>query len=112
MKVIICGGRDYSDYATLSVYLDSCHKWWKFKLVITGGARGADTLAHTWATRRQIPTKVMPADWDTYGRQAGPIRNSEMLWENPDLVIAFKGGAGTEHMIKISRQANVPVFIL
>lgn len=112
MKVIICGGRDYSDYETLSVCLDNCYKWWKFTLVITGGARGADQLAHLWAYKKQLPTKVMHADWDTYKKAAGPIRNQQMLNENPDIVIAFKGGTGTEHMITIARKSGVPVFII
>lgn len=112
MKAIICGGRDYSDYLTLSICLDNCHKWWKFKLVITGGAKGADSLAHRWAKDKNIPTQVMPADWDTHGRSAGPIRNQAMLNEHPDIVIAFKGGVGTEHMISIARRAGVPVFII
>jgi predicted Rossmann-fold nucleotide-binding protein len=112
MKAIVCGGRDFSDSVYLEYSLKICVKWWNLDLIITGGAKGADTLAHNWAARAGLSTKIMYADWDTHGKAAGMIRNKLMLQELPDVVIAFKGGAGTENMINISRQANVPVFIL
>ena len=112
MKAIICGGRDYNEMIRLCHILDTAREWWNFSLIITGGARGADRLADMWARDRKIPTKVIPADWDTHRRSAGPIRNQLILDQGPDIVIAFKGGTGTEHMITIARKAGVPVFIV
>lgn len=112
MKAIICGGRTYSDLEYLETSLDHCLKWWKLSVIITGGAKGADTLANQWATKRGLRVCVLFADWDKYGKAAGMIRNKLMLEEKPDVVIAFPGGTGTENMITISRQAGVPVFIL
>ncbi len=64
-----------------------------------------------WATARGIATQVFPADWDTLGRKAGPIRNVQMLEEGrPDLIIAFPGARGTAHMMRISREAGVEVI--
>ena len=73
---------------------------------------GADTLAHEWANSRKLVVVRSPADWKTYGKSAGIIRNKSMLDYAPQVVIAFKGGRGTENMITISRQAEIPVFIL
>lgn len=112
MKAIICGGRDFSNYDYLCISMDQCRKWWNLTTIITGGARGADTLGHRWAVSRKLDTEVYPADWDRFGKGAGFIRNELMLSMGPSVVIAYKGGNGTEHMINISRQANVPVFIL
>ena len=112
MKAIVCGGRDYSDLEHLNQTLNSCLKWWKLSFIITGGAKGADSLAHLWAKQKKLTTHVMYADWDKYGKAAGMIRNKAMLQQEPDVVIAFAGGVGTEGMITIARKAGVPVFIV
>lgn len=111
MKAIVCGGRTYSDLKYTFQVLDLCLEWWKLTTIITGGARGADTMAHEWALRRKLQTEVYHADWDTYGKAAGMIRNRLMLEQQPNVVIAFPGTTGTENMITISRKAHVPVFI-
>lgn len=112
MKAIVCGGRDYSDSKYLESTLAQCVKWWKLTKIITGGARGADSLAHNWAARNRLATEIVYADWDTHGKSAGMIRNRKMLELKPDVVIAFSGGTGTENMITIARKAGVPVFIV
>ena len=78
--------------------------------MITGGAKGADWLGHYWAIKRGIPYKVFPADWMTYGKAAGPIRNQQMLDDGkPDVVIAFPGASDTADMINRAGLADVPV---
>lgn len=112
MKAIVCGGRTYSDLDYLFQVLDLCLGWWKLTTIITGGAKGADSLAHEWALRRKLMTEVYHADWNTHGKPAGMIRNREMLTlGQPNVVIAFPGSTGTENMITIARKALVPVFI-
>ena len=79
-------------------------------VVIHGGARGADQLAGAWAKERQVSYKTYPAQWDRYGKSAGFRRNEQMLNEgNPDLIIAFPGGNGTAHMMRIARQRGYEV---
>jgi hypothetical protein len=79
-------------------------------VIIHGGATGADTLAQAYANDRVIPTLVFKADWDKYGRAAGPKRNAAMLKQGkPDLVIAFPGGKGTADMVRRAEAAGVPV---
>jgi len=112
MKAIVCGGRDFSDSEYLESCLDKCRVWWGLTHIIHGGARGADDLAHRWAKSRGLVVYRMVAHWDLHGKAAGILRNREMLQQEPQIVIAFKGGAGTENMITISRQAGVPVLIL
>lgn len=48
-------------------------------VVLTGGARGADALAETWAKRNALPLEVRKADWKTHGEAAGPLRNTELV---------------------------------
>ena len=59
-------------------------------LVIQGEARGADSLARDVAQNLGIEVLPFPANWEKYGRAAGPIRNKQMLDEgDPDGVLAF-----------------------
>lgn len=115
MRVLVCGGRDYTLTDQLEYELNNVTNpvhggKWSFTL-ITGMAQGADTLAYQWAQKHGVPTMCFPADWDRYGRRAGYIRNKQMLDEGkPDLVIAFPGGKGTKMMIELARKANVEVL--
>jgi hypothetical protein len=81
--------------------------------LVHGGAQGADSLAGLWASMRKdsVTVRVYEADWKTHGRAAGPIRNIKMLTESlPHVIIAFKGGNGTAHMVRIGKEAGVPVY--
>lgn len=111
-RVIVCGGRDYTDDDALNAALDRFHAQHRITCVIQGGATGADALAYKWAADRRVVVHHVPADWKTYGKAAGPKRNEQMLREfSPNAVIAFPGGRGTAHMKKIAREAGVPVFV-
>lgn len=80
-------------------------------VVIHGKAIGADLLASQWALVNNVPEMPFKADWSRFGLGAGPIRNKQMLDEGkPDLVIAFKGGKGTENMITQATKAGVKVI--
>lgn len=112
MKAIVCGGRDYKDRDFFFATMDAIHQNLKLTAIIEGGASGADELALEWSRERGIPEHARyTADWSAHGRSAGPIRNMQMLSEErPDLVIAFPGGRGTAHMVRIARDAGVKVF--
>ena len=110
-KVLITGGREYSNRKYVFEYLDEFHKATPISLLIHGGATGADYLAGEWAKSREIPFKVYPAEWKKYGKRAGPIRNQQMLdEESPEFVIAFPGNSGTKDMINKAEKAKITVF--
>lgn len=110
MKILVCGGRDYSDFDRLEDELNLiCLADGDFT-IISGAARGADSLAIYYAKLYDVLLEVYPADWDKHGRAAGPIRNQQMLDEGkPDLVIAFPGGRGTQDMINRAEKAGIEV---
>lgn len=111
MRVLVCGGRDFTDFNTLFGVMDRITTKRPITHVIEGGATGADRLAREWATSRGIAVSTFPANWELHGKRAGPVRNCRMLREgHPDLVVAFKGGRGTAHMVRISRDAGVRVL--
>src|SRR5688500_1382256 len=112
MKVLVCGSRHFNDYKLLEETLDGIDANTRITEIIHGAARGADTLAGNWADGRvSVGVRSFPAEWDTFGRRAGPIRNYHMLKQNPDLVVAFiaPNSRGTKHMIDIAKKANIPV---
>lgn len=110
MRLLVCGGRNFNDRFFLCAWLDRLHAERPASCVITGGARGADTLAAEWARSRGIQTSTFPANWTEHGYAAGPIRNQRMLDEGrPDMVVSFQGGRGTADMTRRARAAGLHV---
>ena len=111
MKAIVCGGRNNSmtnvDFAWLAKQL-SCYG---IHEIVTGGAYGIDMDAANWAIANEFPLKTFPANWEAYGRAAGPQRNRQMAeYIAPDgIVIAFPGGKGTASMIGIALEMGLQV---
>lgn len=107
-RYLICGGRDFENYALMEDALAKLILHPENALVIHGAARGADTLAHRWAQCHGAAVQafpITPKDWDNYGKAAGPMRNRQMLMEGrPDVVIAFPGGRGTANMVQQADQ--------
>lgn len=109
MRILVCGGRDYDDWATVSWALAPFES--EETTIIQGGASGADFLGKVWAKFKGISQIEFKADWKLFGKQAGHIRNQLMLEEGkPDLVIAFPGGTGTADMVKRAKKAGVEVI--
>lgn len=111
-RVLVCGGRDWTDQYIMSLVLDRARAQGSVEVVIEGEARGADLMARGWAANRGVTIEPYPADWDRFGKGAGPIRNAQMLVEGrPDWVCAFDtGGPGTRDMIRQAREAGLPVL--
>jgi YspA, cpYpsA-related SLOG family len=117
MRVLVCGGRYFQNVVRLWRVLDAFHAKHTIAGVIEGGSDavageyyGADYWARMWAKAHGIPSMTEFADWDQFGRWAGPKRNKEMIDKySPEAVIAFPGGAGTANMIKQARTAGIDV---
>lgn len=110
MRVLVCGGRDYSDRQYLWGFLDEYGPP-EITEIVSGMANGADTLAAGWAIRNGLKLHKFPAIWAMYGKSAGMIRNRQMLVEGkPDLVLAFPGGVGTKNMVSLAKEAGVKVI--
>jgi hypothetical protein len=113
MKAIFCGDRNWDDEvpirtALLELPLDT--------IIIHGCARGADKMAGRIAKEMGFTVMEVPANWERYGKSAGPIRNREMLQLGPDLVIAFHGNIneskGTKDMLKIAKKAGIKTKLI
>ena len=115
-KIIIAGGRDFMDYNLLKEKTNKILQEKKVThkiVIISGCARGADTLGLRYASENAFDVEEYPADWDKYGKKAGYVRNVEMA-ENADALIAFWDGnsKGTKHMIDIATERNLPIRVI
>lgn len=114
-RVIIAGGWDFGNYSLLCKTMDRllCNKQRENIQIVCGKARGADTLGERYARERGYLVNYFPANWNTYGKRAGYIRNVEMA-QNADALVAFWDGQsrGTAHMIKTAREYGLLVRMI
>ena len=115
-RVLVTGSRDYTDEQRLRVIMTRIARVFftnedEPPILISGNARGADTLAEKVWESHGWPIERYPADWDTHGRSAGHIRNAEMAKTGADVCVAFPLGksAGTRGMMKIAEKHGIPV---
>jgi len=109
MRIGVTGGRDYADKRKVHDALSLL--WAKhpgFTLVV-GDAKGTDQFAREWAAKNNVNLEVHYADWDYYGRSAGPIRNRKMADSNLELLLAFPGGSGTNNMVSLCKERHIKI---
>lgn len=101
MKIAVVGSRSFDDYPKLSSVLDLYRK--ECSLIVSGGARGADSLAERYANENDLKTKIFLPDWKMYGAKAGFIRN-ELIVKECDFLIAFWDGksSGTKNSMVLA----------
>jgi len=114
MIVAVTGGREYDDLDRVFYTMDTIHReQGPIRMLVHGGATGADTLAAIWAAKNGVATRVFLPDWDKHGKAAGPIRNREMLKEaRPALLVAFPGGRGTADCTRQAEGFGTFVYII
>lgn len=107
MKVIIAGSRSITDYTALQSAIFQSD--FSISEVVSGCARGPDSLGELWASENNVPVKKFPADWGRFGRAAGHYRNSEMASYADALIVLWDGQSrGTLDMIDRMRRAGKP----
>ena len=108
MRLIIAGGRYYCFTEADLKFLDE-----KFlgevTEVVSGAATGADKCGELWANCNGILIQQFPAEWDMYGRRAGPLRNKQMA-EYADAVVLFPGGKGTDSMYNLAKRYGLEIY--
>jgi hypothetical protein len=110
MKVIVAGSRDIVDYEIVKSAIVS--SGFQINEIVSGGARGVDTLGERYAKENNILFVVFPANWDLYGKKAGYLRNAEMAKYANGLIAVWDGvSKGTGHMIDLAQKNNLQVYI-
>lgn len=116
MNLGIVGSRTFSDYTflskTISELIHSENLNYPEITIISGGARGADSLAHKFAVEHCISQHTLLPDYSRYGNAAPFIRNNEIV-RNSDMIVAFWDGIskGTQDTINKARKAGKKVLV-
>ena len=138
VNIAIVGSRDFEDYEYLKNILVSHiintdifketvrndlyersikHDYIKYVSkhfkIISGGAKGADTLGERFAKDFNLDTLIFKPDWNMYGKSAGFVRNRKII-QNSDVVFAFWDGKskGTKNSIDIAEELNKELHIV
>jgi len=103
MKLIIAGSRGVTKYQTVRLAFRRFRYRRAVTTIVSGKAPGVDTLGEEVADEYGLEIMAKPADWLTYGKRAGYIRNGEMA-EVADALLAIWDGKspGTKQMIKLA----------
>lgn len=114
IRVIIAGGREFNDYQMVE---ETCDFLFKDKdnteiEIVSGKAKGADSLGEKYAKEKGYPVVDFPADWSQYGKSAGYKRNKQMA-EYANVLVAFWDGnsKGTKLMIELAKSNNLLVRV-
>ena len=111
MRLLVTGSRHFQDAELVLRKITEYDP----DVIIEGGASGADSLAVRAGIQLGIFVEQYHANWEKYGRAAGPLRNQEMLDRGkPDVVLAFplKDSKGTWDMVKRAKDAGIPVEVV
>ena len=123
LRVIIAGSRDFNDYGLLKKsaieIITKKTMLPDLTRIISGGARGADTLGERFANEMGLEISRFIPDWDGLGKRAGYVRNAEMAKfavedGNYGVLIAFWDGQsrGTKHMIDLAKRYGLEVHVV
>ena len=115
-KLVVAGCRDFHDYSVAS---SEIHKHLQeldadySVIIVSGCAEGADKLGERYASEHNLTVDRFPAEWDKYGKYAGPRRNAQMA-QVADAVLVFWDGKskGTKNMIENAKKANKPCTVI
>lgn len=109
LHVAIVGSRDFPALEMVKAYVLTLPK---HAIVVSGGARGVDRTAERMAMISGLETRVFFPDWEKYGKQAGFIRNHDII-DRADIVAAFWDGdsRGTANSIELAKKKKKPLTV-
>lgn len=117
IRILITGSRNFDDFNMMQYALEDVLDCFPDAfpedfIVVHGNARGADKISGYIARQLGMHVEVHNAQWNTYGKRAGIIRNTQMVNSGADICLAFPIGAskGTRHCMSLVEQANIPLI--
>lgn len=113
MKIIIAGSRDIKDTRMIYKKLNALYRAYPKLEIVSGCAKGPDSIALEFSSDYKIKSHKFPADWNKFGKRAGYIRNEAMA-DFADGLVAFWDGVskGTKHMIQTAISKNLKIKII
>ena len=107
MKLAIIGSRTITS-VNLSDYLPA-----DVTEIVSGGARGIDTVAADYAREQGIPLTEFDPDYPRYGRGT-PLKRNAQIADYADEVLAFWDGVsrGTVHTVELFKKQGKPITLI
>jgi hypothetical protein len=105
MKLAIVGSRCFNDYPLMEKTISELFKEEEIEQIISGGAKGADTLAEQWAKNHKKELRIIIPSWASLGRAAGFERNVQIV-KDSDIVLVFWDSIskGSKHDIDLCKR--------
>lgn len=107
--LIVAGPRDYNDKAVITDALVDAIIDFSPVLIISGDATGVDSIVADMCSRVGRPYQMFRAEWNKYGKSAGPIRNVEMARNGTHLLAFYNGSPGTSNMIYFAEKFHLKI---
>ena len=104
-RIAIIGSRNYPLPEQVRNFVKELSQHNDELTIVSGGARGVDSIAVEAAEAAGAKTKVWPADWEKHGRKAGILRNYDIV-NDAQRVVAFWDlqSRGTMHSMRIAKE--------
>ncbi len=113
MRILVCGDRNWKDRECITREL---LRYDNTSIIVQGCCRGADMMAAESCKMLGYHCEGYPADWERYGRAAGPMRNKRMLDTGIHLVLCFHNdignSKGTKNMMNQAIQYGIEVKVI
>jgi hypothetical protein len=118
LRIAIAGSRSITNYDHLLSAIDAAVKSNVITPahsyeIVTGGARGVDSLARRYAQERQLKLTELKPQYQYFGDRGAPLRRNYDIAEASDVLLAIWDGQspGTGHMIECMKQAGKPYYV-
>jgi hypothetical protein len=111
MKTIIAGSRHLKNRETIMECIYECPWIQEITEVVSGGAEGVDAIGEEWADIVGLGIRIFKANWNKYGKNAGPMRNRQMAAYADSLILIWNGESkGSANMLSNARNAGLLIF--
>ena len=101
MKLLVVGSRSIENF-DLSKYISK-----EVSLIISGGAKGVDTLAEKYADKHGISKLILRHNYNLYGKAAPLLRNKLMVEICDSVLIVWDGKSnGTKYTIDYAKKCG------
>ena len=107
MKILIAGSRDIDNF-DLEAYIPK-----EVTLIISGGAKGVDTLAEKYADKHKLSKLILRPNYARYGKAAPILRNREMVDLADKVIIVWNGTSrGTNQTLDYAKSTEKDVSLI